>query len=110
MRRAYANDVTKLCDVVRGSVVYESMEELRLGLEVLEQNVMIRRIKNRFHPQYNDAASLGYRDLCVNIEIPTDKYRTPHICELQMHHTGLFKLKTDGGHRRYIHHRDLCGR
>eukprot|EP00929_Paragymnodinium_shiwhaense_P095786 TRINITY_DN57068_c0_g1_i1.p1 TRINITY_DN57068_c0_g1~~TRINITY_DN57068_c0_g1_i1.p1 ORF type:complete len:491 (-),score=49.09 TRINITY_DN57068_c0_g1_i1:284-1756(-) len=110
LRRAYANDFNKLCDIVRGSIIYESMKELQNGLEVLAKKVKIRRIKNRFDPRYVSSVTAGYRDLCLNIEIPTEKYRTPHICEVQMHHSSLFALKTDGGHRRYTYFRDLCGR
>eukprot|EP00929_Paragymnodinium_shiwhaense_P094393 TRINITY_DN54939_c0_g1_i2.p1 TRINITY_DN54939_c0_g1~~TRINITY_DN54939_c0_g1_i2.p1 ORF type:complete len:505 (+),score=68.11 TRINITY_DN54939_c0_g1_i2:194-1708(+) len=110
LRRAYADDCSKLCDVVRGSIVYDSLEGIQKGLEVLREETTIRRLKNRFDPSYDATLTGGYRDLCLNVDMDCGKCRAPHTCEIQLHHVKLFGLKSHGGHTRYIEFRDLCGR
>eukprot|EP00929_Paragymnodinium_shiwhaense_P018903 TRINITY_DN13060_c0_g1_i1.p1 TRINITY_DN13060_c0_g1~~TRINITY_DN13060_c0_g1_i1.p1 ORF type:complete len:491 (+),score=30.46 TRINITY_DN13060_c0_g1_i1:102-1574(+) len=109
LRRNYKDDSSRLCDLVRGSLVYDGMSGIAAGLALLNEEVTIVRLKNRFDPKYDATASAGYRDVSVNLEFRYDLDRAPHICELQLHHASMFALKSEGGHKRYIEFRDSCG-
>lgn len=113
VRRTYADNPRRIMDACRGSLIFDSADELLSCLDKLAAEAMVVRLKNRLDPNFNalrDCA--GYRDLQVSIAWPLPmpkKHRAVHVCELQLHLKTLFKLKTDGGHRRYIEFRNLRG-
>jgi hypothetical protein len=53
-----------------------------------DSEVVLSRIKNRFDPGLNSAASAGYRNMAVNLRIVTTETRALgieiHICEVQL--------------------------
>jgi len=108
VRRAYGDEASKLVDVVRSAIVFQSVAALRACLELILKESDVRRLKNRFDPAYNAASSAGYRDLSLNIAWPLPGGRE-HVCEVQLHLAPIYALKTEGGHRRYIQFRNALG-
>eukprot|EP00928_Gymnodinium_smaydae_P062820 TRINITY_DN46591_c0_g1_i1.p1 TRINITY_DN46591_c0_g1~~TRINITY_DN46591_c0_g1_i1.p1 ORF type:complete len:471 (+),score=29.21 TRINITY_DN46591_c0_g1_i1:33-1445(+) len=109
LRRVYSDDASYLVDLVRGSIVYNSIAEIEAGLRALADKAKVVRLKNRFDPSYCASASAGYRDVSVNIEFSGLPGARSLICEVQLQHQDLYALKTDGGHSRYVAFRNLCG-
>merc|ERR1712054_562529 len=109
LRRSYGDDGSLLADLTRGSIIYESMKGIEDGLRLLAQESSIVRLKNRFDPSYDSAATAGYRDVSINISFPAGSGMRIHICEVQLQHKELFALKSEGGHKRYIEFRNLSG-
>lgn len=75
-----------LRDIVRGSIVFDSVEQLINFIELLcgDESIEIVKSKNRFRcPSLS-----GYRDWILQIEISTDN-GVKHVCELQLHHKAI---------------------
>jgi hypothetical protein len=87
---AWAQDKSKLVDICRQSIIFESIGGIIACLALIsqDQDVKILRIKNRLDPAYNSAQSAGYRDVAMNIRIATPEAQAleanAHVCELQL--------------------------
>ena len=87
---AGAQDVSRLADICRQSIVFESVGGIVACLALIAQDkdVEIIRIKNKLDPAYDSAQSAGYRDLAMNICITTPEAQalgtSAHVCELQL--------------------------
>ena len=89
------------CDIVRGSIVCESMRELlvvlRLLLKMKEEGLIaIVRVKHRFrHP-----TAAGWVDAMFNILcLGSGAAAASHVCELQLMHGTMLKARKEfGGH------------
>eukprot|EP00929_Paragymnodinium_shiwhaense_P074167 TRINITY_DN37933_c0_g1_i1.p1 TRINITY_DN37933_c0_g1~~TRINITY_DN37933_c0_g1_i1.p1 ORF type:complete len:641 (-),score=105.01 TRINITY_DN37933_c0_g1_i1:160-2082(-) len=113
MFRSYRGDPSKLLDLVRSSIVCDTVEEV---LDIFKRittdpSAGIVRMKNRFNPHYDSSESGGYRNLALNIVI-MDSFteRTccdMHICELQIQLQDIDKLRVHGGHRRFTDFRNM---
>jgi hypothetical protein len=83
-------DVSKLVDICRQSIVFESVDGIIkcLALITQDKDVEILRIKNKLDPAYNSAQSAGYRDVALNIRVATPEAKAlganAHVCELQL--------------------------
>ena len=88
----YKGDASKLVDLVRGSIVYESYYKLMEGLDSCNQNLTLVREKNRF----DKPAPSGYRDILLNVKLSNG-----HIAELQLHLTQILAVKSGGEHKIY---------
>jgi len=103
VRRVYADDASRLGDVVRASIIFEEPSELAKCLQLVaqEEPPKVCRIKNRLAKNFDSATSMGYRDVSLNVrwELVNGSW---HICELQLQLCSLFELKSDGGHKRYV--------
>ncbi|KAL3938428.1 MAG: hypothetical protein SGBAC_006669 [Bacillariaceae sp.] len=73
-----------LYDIVRGSVLFDSADQLLEFLEVVRGDESIEIIKstNRFRSPTHS----GYRDWNLQLQISTEDGSIKHICELQLHH------------------------
>lgn len=88
--------VSWLFEIVRGSILFSTSEQMVAALQVLQDDPSIHLVKakNRFR---NPALS-GYRDWNIHIQIPVPKSSNGdegyfhHICEIQMHHQALSTL------------------
>ena len=112
LQRVYNNDVTRLNDVVRQTIVFASLDDLCACLKIISADSGSRnlRMKNRFAPSFNVATTGGYRDVALNVVIETQETLqlgvSGHICELQLMLQEFFMLKTEDGHKRYVEYRN----
>ena len=87
----YKSDHNRLCDVLRGSLVFTTFDDLYKTFSIIEKIIgqdNILRVKDRFVPEH---VPFGYRDICINIYCPcSDKHI---VCELQLHHIMFYSYK-----------------
>lgn len=88
----YGGDVSKLVDLARGSIIYESYFNLLKGLSACQTTFSIVREKNRFA----QPTAAGYRDILLNVQLSNG-----HIAELQLHLTQILDVKSGVGHKLY---------
>eukprot|EP00937_MAST-01D_sp_MAST-1D-sp2_P001148 g1148.t1 len=97
------------CDVVRGSIVCESMGGLRVVLRLLlqmqdEGRVAVVRCKDRFRAP----TAAGWADAVLNIVCLEGSGRE-HVCELQLIHAQMLKARKElGGHNAYAAFREAA--
>jgi len=112
--RHYSGDPSRVCDLVRATLVFESFEGLCDGLKTIasDETVCIDRIKNRFDSSYPAEQSAGYRDVSLVVRIRTIESRAAgtdmHLCEVQLQVAPLLAVKSDEGHKRYVQWRNIC--
>ena len=99
------------CDIVRGSIVCESMGDLLAVLRVLltmveEGAVVIVRTKNRF----TCPTAAGWADAMLNfVCIGGGAVAAGHVCELQLVHATMLKARKEfGGHAAYTAFREAA--
>jgi len=134
--RSYGGDYRRLCDVVRVSIAFETIDELTACLERIVADDELELIpqgleKCRFDPEYDPYAGqfVGYRDLQLGATFKSAETRgrglDQHIIEIQLH-LRVFEaikkghvtvalpvvarmalLRTGSGHRTYVSCRNL---
>ena len=122
--RGYSGDTSQLTDVVRYSLIYDSVEEIASAMDVVckDARATIIRVKNRLSLTYDDSKSAGYRDVLLNAQLDVteqantnpaieateelDQAARSHIFELQLHLRAMYNLKTDQGHKNYVQFRN----
>ncbi len=115
VQRSYGGDVSRLVDLCRQSVVFESPANVATCLATIAADpaVSIVRIKNRLDPKYDAALSAGYRDVAINLRMVGQEARSlnleEHVCEVQLILKAFAELKSDSGHSRYVTFRNLRG-
>jgi hypothetical protein len=89
----YKGDWSRLGDIVRGSVVLDSMDQLEDAVAALRKAgiKLAKPPKDRFAKP----TEAGYRDMLVNVEYPNG-----HVGELQLHLKPIIKAKS-AGHKFY---------
>jgi len=113
--RSYGKDVSRLLDICRQSIYFETISGILACLAVIgrDPDVMIARIKNRFDATVNSAASAGYRNLAVNLRLVSAETQAigieTHLCEVQLILLKMAVIKNDEGHKKYITFRNLRG-
>jgi len=113
--RSYKTDVSRLLDVCRQSIVFESIGDLCrcLGSIRGDADIQVVRIKNRMEPSYDSTVSAGYRDVVLNMRITSKRAVhlrvDTHVCELQLMLRDFAEMKHDQGHKRYKQFRDTRG-
>ena len=134
--RSYGGDYRRLCDVVRVSIAFETIDELTACLERIVADDELELIpqgmeKCRFDPEYAPYAGqfVGYRDLQLGARFKSaetrDRGLDQHVIEIQLH-LRVFEaikkghvtvalpvvarmalLRTGSGHRTYVSCRNL---
>ena len=134
--RSYGGDYRRLCDVVRVSIAFETIDELTACLERIVADDELELIpqgleKCRFDPEYDPYAGqfVGYRDLQLGATFKSAETRgrglDQHIIEIQLH-LRVFEaikkghvtvalpvvarmalLRTGSGHKTYVSCRNL---
>ena len=134
--RSYGGDYRRLCDVVRVSIAFETIDELTACLERIVADDELELIpqgleKCRFDPEYAPYAGqfVGYRDLQLGATFKSAETRKQgldqHVIEIQLH-LRVFEaikkghvtvglpvvarmalLRTGSGHRTYVSCRNL---
>lgn len=93
VRDDYDGDWSKLCDVVRGSIAVDTMEDLHSTLHALKKSglKLAKPPKDRF----SKPTDVGYRDCLLNVKFPNGT-----IGELQLHVKPMLAAK-EAGHKPY---------
>eukprot|EP00293_Proteomonas_sulcata_P013055 CAMPEP_0184293366 /NCGR_PEP_ID=MMETSP1049-20130417/4820_1 /TAXON_ID=77928 /ORGANISM="Proteomonas sulcata, Strain CCMP704" /LENGTH=297 /DNA_ID=CAMNT_0026601329 /DNA_START=225 /DNA_END=1118 /DNA_ORIENTATION=- len=113
--RIYGDDVSRVTDVVRMSILFDTVADLLACLKAIGRNneVEILRIKNKFDTGYNDPLKSGFRVLHLNLCFHSRKAALlgveNHVCELQMGLVEFAKVSSEVGHRRYVRNRNMLG-
>jgi cytochrome c556 len=116
--RSYNEDVGKLCDLCRCSLVFATISDLTKGLALIcnDPDVDVQSchpLKQRFALDYDDKLSAGYRDCQLSVKLKTGVGTDPaalnHLCEVQLHLRAFYEKKGDGGHKNYKVARNLRG-
>mmetsp|Transcript_41922 Transcript_41922/g.102808 ORF Transcript_41922/g.102808 Transcript_41922/m.102808 type:complete len:161 (+) Transcript_41922:3-485(+) len=108
LSRAYHGDASRLVDLCRQHIVFDSVGDLTqcLGKIITDDNVWLVLIKNRMDLHYDSSRSAGYRDVTVLLQFNTPEAIAmaceTHICEVQLVLRRISDLKRDDGHARYI--------
>jgi hypothetical protein len=104
-------DFETACDIVRGSVVCESMADLLVVLRLLlkmqeEGMIKIVRIKSRF----KNPTTAGWADAMLNfVCLLGGAAAAGHVCELQLVHADMLKARKEfGGHSAYAAFREAA--
>lgn len=115
LNRAYGGDASRLLDVSRDCLVYESANQLAIGIRVIhaDDDVEIVGVKNRLGHDHDARRTCGYRDVSLIIRFCTEAAERRkldlHLCELQLLLKDFAVLKNEEGHARYVRLRDARG-
>lgn len=113
--RCYGEDVSRLVDVCRQSIVFSSVSELAHCLQLMadDEGVELVRVKNRMSLAEDGAASAGFRNVSVNLRVVEEGARSfgvdTHVCEVQLLLSDFAALQKSEGHKRYVHFRNVRG-
>ncbi|MGI2259304.1 GTP pyrophosphokinase [Shewanella sp. GXUN23E] len=86
-------DASQLTDIVRGTLIADSLDDLMTSFNTLEQQANIVQLKNRFASPKRS----GYRDLNLLIELP----QTGMMAEVQLHLRKIADIKSGIEHQAY---------
>jgi hypothetical protein len=87
----YGGDASRMTDLARTSVVFETMKDLERAAVALEARAKVHKHKDRFAAPVN-----GYRDRFYNLVMPNG-----HVVEIQLHIKPIFDVKMGPGHALY---------
>jgi Ca2+-binding EF-hand superfamily protein len=117
--RTYFGNWRNLCDLVRCSLVFDTLPDIGACLREIGEDAEIEVIaasddKMRLRESFDaEATSGGYRDIQLAIRLKTSEAKSrgvhEHIVEVQLHLSAVAALKTDGGHANYVLRRNLSG-
>jgi hypothetical protein len=97
----YGGDISKVNDAVRGTVVVESMDDVKRVVDSIKKHATVTREKDRISNPV-----MGYRDFMMNV-----KFSNGLNGEVQVHLKPLLRAKEKGGgHKIYEEMRSLIGR
>ena|GEM_PF-4518872 len=85
-------DYGKVVDVLGGSLVFDTEENLIAAYEKLKDDPRVIRVKDK----WNNPDDTGYRDINMNVRLSNG-----HIAEVQLHHKGIIDAKNSLGHKLY---------
>ncbi|CAE7463897.1 unnamed protein product [Symbiodinium sp. CCMP2592] len=100
----YGNDCGCLTDVMRASVIYNSIEEVYSALRYLLREDALNPRPDLAVVEVNDRfqnCREGYRDISLLFDL------SGVICELQLHIKGIIDAKKSGGHKAYRVQREV---
>lgn len=84
VEKEYDNNASKICDLVRATIVYKDVPALLKAMPEIQAQFTIARLKNKFM----NVTPSGYRDINMNIQLSNG-----HIGELQLNLTEVLALK-----------------
>ncbi len=88
--RYVAQDISRLVDVCRQSIVFDTAADIAACISAIggDVDVVVERVKNRMDPEAEFRAVGGYRDVALNLRIDTEETRATgvetHVCEVQL--------------------------
>jgi hypothetical protein len=108
----HAGDVSKLTDIVRQLIVFQSLGDIHACLECIAQNdeIEIVNIKNGYDPLSDAAEIAGFRDVVVSLRIISKSTvffcLTRFVCQLQLCHFEFDRHLTPARHSRLLRYKD----
>lgn len=111
----YNGDVSRLSDVCRFSLYFDTFTDLTqaLGIIVTDTDIKVERVKCRLSVNFDASHTAGYRDIMLNLKISNDYICAlgceTHACEVQLVLRSFGELKTASGHNHYVLFRDIRG-
>lgn len=101
----YSGDFSNVLDLVRGMVVFDTIQDLAKALDLLEAYddsgaIRVLRAKDRLSTHFDASQHAGgYRDVLLNLCLSGGD--SPVVAELQLHLASFLKVKNDRGHVNY---------
>ena len=89
----YAGKHNRVLDVLAGSLVFDSAEQVEAAFEALKDKAEVVRIKDKWTKPDDET---GYRDVNLNVRLSNGV-----IAELQIQHRGVLEAKNGLGHLLY---------
>lgn len=119
--RCYRGDASRLTDVCRGVLGFDSLEALAdcLATIIADPLIKVEGIKNRMDPSYNVSETQGYRDVnvtfrimgspmaCITADAWHELRLSWHVCEVQLLPMEFLEMKKRTSHKNYIRYRNL---
>jgi hypothetical protein len=108
----YHGDASKLCDLVRQRIVFDSLTDLCRCLEEIYRNPRLKVVcfKNRFDTDADMSRTAGYRDVLVRVCVCTETTQefgvSGHVCELQLAHREMSLHLSPAQHKRYLDYKN----
>ncbi len=93
VNKDFGGDWTQIADVIRGTIVANSVSGLDTAFDAIKSKVNVKRIKNRF----KDPKENGYRDMNLVVEVPKAKM----LGEVQLHVAQIQEIKSGEEHKVY---------
>jgi hypothetical protein len=88
----YQGDASKITDLARLSIEYDSLEQLYFALQAMPKTVNLVRIKDRFI----QPTPGGYRDILLNVKLSNQ-----HIAEVQLNLKSINQVRFGAGYQLY---------
>ncbi len=110
--RSYKGDVSRVSDIVRQCIVFDTVHDICEAIRVLgaDPEIQVVRIKNRMSPSYDARQSIGYRDvllnMCIDLPLTRELGLFKHVCELQLVLKSFVYHREAEGHKRYVDFRN----
>ncbi len=79
----YLGNTNEVTDLIRGTIVYDSLDDLYRGIDALKESDGVKqiRIKDRVgNPLGEPPLGMGYRDMLLNVRL-----KNGHVAEIQLH-------------------------
>lgn len=92
IRMDYNGDASRITDLTRLSIEYDSLEELYHALKALPETVNLVRLKDRFI----QPTPGGYRDILLNLKLSNQ-----HIAEIQLNLKSINQVRFGEGYQLY---------
>ena len=110
--RSYEGDVSRVSDIVRQCIVFDTVHDICEAIRALgaDSEIQVVRIKNRMSPSYDARLSCGYRDvllnMCIDLPLTRELGLFKHVCELQLVLKSFVYHREAEGHKRYVDFRN----
>jgi len=111
IERSYKGHMQRVLDLVRASIIVDTVEDARKALELVMREARVFVVKCRYDLDFDSAETNGYRD--INMQLSFDELKGTRfegfVFELQIIIAEFFKIKCEGQHEKYIECRNLRG-
>lgn len=111
IERSYHGHVGRVLDLVRATIIVDTVREAKQALELVLKEADVFVVKCRYDLDYNGKATNGYRD--INLQLSFHELQGTRfdgfVFELQIILSAFFKIKSEGQHEKYIECRNLRG-
>lgn len=116
--RSYHGKWTRLCDLVRTSLVFDTPQQIAACLREITKAADATPAEVELVPTSDSKCRLrvdfdaerlsgGYRDVQISMRLPSARNCEGHIVEVQLHLKDIYNIKTADGHAAYVRARNL---